>query len=53
MLTGDEANVTIEVKNNGPAIEKEILKQIFDSLSDNTETVFAVGLPRRNAEERA
>ena len=32
MLTGDEAEVTIEVKNSGPAIEKEILKQIFDPL---------------------
>ncbi|HUS13240.1 MAG TPA: HAMP domain-containing sensor histidine kinase [Pyrinomonadaceae bacterium] len=31
-LTGDEADVTIEVKNSGPAIEKEILKQIFDPL---------------------
>jgi signal transduction histidine kinase len=85
VLTGDEANVSIEVKNSGPAIEKEILKQIFDPLkrglgqgnrddsgaglglglyivrevtqahggdvtvrSDNTETVFAVRLPRRN-----
>lgn len=32
VLTGDETNVTIEVKNSGPAIEKEILKQIFDPL---------------------
>jgi signal transduction histidine kinase len=32
VLTGDEANVTIEVKNSGPTIEKEILKQIFDPL---------------------
>jgi signal transduction histidine kinase len=32
LLTGDEAHVTIEVKNRGPAIEKEILKQIFDPL---------------------
>jgi signal transduction histidine kinase/CheY-like chemotaxis protein len=32
MLTGDEAEITIEVKNGGPAIEKEVLKQIFDPL---------------------
>jgi signal transduction histidine kinase len=32
VLTGDEADVTIEVKNIGPAIEKEMLKQIFDPL---------------------
>ena len=32
VLTGEEANVTIEVKNIGPAIEKEILNQIFDPL---------------------
>ena len=32
MLTGDEANVTLEVKNGGPAIEKEVLEQIFDPL---------------------
>ena len=32
VLTGDAANVTIEVKNSGPAIEKELLKQIFDPL---------------------
>ena len=32
MLTGDEANVTLEVKNGGPAIEKEVLAQIFDPL---------------------
>ncbi|MGZ8846533.1 MAG: ATP-binding protein [Pyrinomonadaceae bacterium] len=33
LLTCDEANVTIEVKNSGSAIEKEILKQIFDPLT--------------------
>ena len=32
MLTGDEAEITIEVKNGGPPIEKEVLKQIFDPL---------------------
>ncbi|HUS09767.1 MAG TPA: sensor histidine kinase [Pyrinomonadaceae bacterium] len=32
ILTGDEAKVTIEVKNSGPAIEKQILKQIFEPL---------------------
>lgn len=32
VLTGDAANVTIEVKNSGPAIEKGLLKQIFDPL---------------------
>jgi signal transduction histidine kinase len=32
VLTGDEGDVTIEVKNTGPAIEKEILKHIFDPL---------------------
>ena len=32
VLTGDEADITIEVKNSGPAIEKEILNQIFDPL---------------------
>ena len=32
VLTGDEADVSIEVKNSGPAIEKEMLKQIFDPL---------------------
>lgn len=32
VLTGDVTDVTIEVKNSGPAIEKEILKQIFDPL---------------------
>ena len=32
MLTGDQAEVTIEVKNCGPAIEKEVLTQIFDPL---------------------
>lgn len=33
LLTSDEANVTIGVKNKGSAIEKEILKQIFDPLT--------------------
>jgi signal transduction histidine kinase len=32
VLTGDETDVTIEVKNTGPVIEKEILNQIFDPL---------------------
>lgn len=32
VLTGNETDVTIEVKNSGPAIEKEILDQIFDPL---------------------
>jgi signal transduction histidine kinase len=32
VLTGDEADVTIEVKNSGPAIETESLDQIFDPL---------------------
>lgn len=32
VLNGDEDDVTIEVKNSGPAIEKEILNQIFDPL---------------------
>ncbi len=32
VLTGDESDVTIEVKNAGPAIEKDILNQIFDPL---------------------
>jgi signal transduction histidine kinase len=32
VLTGDEADVTIEVKNSGPAIEKGILDHIFDPL---------------------
>ena len=32
VLTGAEADVTIEVKNNGPTIEKETLDQIFDPL---------------------
>ena len=32
VLTGDEANVTMEVKNRGPAIEKETLNHIFDPL---------------------
>ena len=32
VLTGDEADVTIEVKNSGPTIEREMLKQIFDPL---------------------
>ncbi|HXL09699.1 MAG TPA: HAMP domain-containing sensor histidine kinase, partial [Candidatus Bathyarchaeia archaeon] len=32
VLTGDEADVTIEVKNSGPTIEKAILDQIFDPL---------------------
>lgn len=32
VLTRDDTDVTIEVKNRGPAIEKEILKQIFDPL---------------------
>jgi len=32
VLTGAEADVTIEVKNSGPTIEKEILDQIFDPL---------------------
>jgi signal transduction histidine kinase len=32
VLTGDDANLIIEVKNSGPAIEKDILKQIFDPL---------------------
>ena len=84
VLTGGEADVTIEVRNSGPTIETEILDQIFDPLqrglrqvngvdsepglglglyivreiahahggdvnvqSDNSETVFAVRLPRR------
>lgn len=32
VLTGEEADVGIEVKNSGPTIEKEILDQIFDPL---------------------
>ena len=32
MLTGAEADVTIEVKNSGPTIAKEVLDQIFDPL---------------------
>ena len=32
VLTGAEDDVTIEVKNSGPAIEKEVLNQIFDPL---------------------
>jgi signal transduction histidine kinase len=32
VLTGNEPDVTIEVKNSGPAIEKEVLNQIFDPL---------------------
>jgi signal transduction histidine kinase len=32
MLTGDQNDITLEVKNSGPAIEKEMLKQIFDPL---------------------
>lgn len=32
VLTGNENDITIEVKNSGPAIEKEILNQIFDPL---------------------
>lgn len=32
VLTGDEADVTVEVKNTGPTIEKEILNHIFDPL---------------------
>ena len=32
VLTGSETDVTIEVKNSGPTIEKEILNQIFDPL---------------------
>ncbi|KAA1007787.1 HAMP domain-containing histidine kinase [Paraburkholderia panacisoli] len=81
-VTGDEAEVRLEVKNNGPAIERSALGRIFDPLqrgwndqdknagsslglglyiareiakahggeinvrSDETETVFAVRLPR-------
>lgn len=32
VLTGEAAHVTIEVKNSGPAIEKENLDHIFDPL---------------------
>ena len=32
VLAGREADVTIEVRNSGPAIEEEILDQIFDPL---------------------
>jgi signal transduction histidine kinase len=32
VLTGDAASVTMEVKNRGTTIEKEILNQIFDPL---------------------
>ena len=32
VLTGDEADVTIEVRNSGPTIEKGILNHIFDPL---------------------
>lgn len=32
VLTGEKTNVTIEVRNSGPTIEKEFLYQIFDPL---------------------
>jgi signal transduction histidine kinase len=32
LLAGDQADITIEVKNRGPAIEKAELGQIFDPL---------------------
>jgi signal transduction histidine kinase len=39
VLTGDEGDVTIEVKNSGPAIENEMLKQIFDPLKRGLDQV--------------
>jgi signal transduction histidine kinase len=52
VLIGDEADVTIEVKNSGPTIEKEMLDQIFDPLqrglgqgnSDDSRTGLGLGL---------
>jgi signal transduction histidine kinase len=43
LLAGDEAGITIEVKNSGPTIEREILGQIFDPLKQ--------GLRRRNGDD--
>jgi signal transduction histidine kinase len=37
LLTSDDVSVTIEVKNSGPAIEKKILKHIFDPLKRGLE----------------
>ncbi|MFN2533383.1 MAG: sensor histidine kinase, partial [Pyrinomonadaceae bacterium] len=42
VITGDAADVTIQVKNSGPAIEKEHLENLFDPLTrgrrrDNTD----------------
>jgi signal transduction histidine kinase len=52
VLTGNDADITIEVKNSGPTIEKAILDQIFDPLkrglrqgnSDDSEAGLGLGL---------
>lgn len=44
VLTGDEADVIIEVKNSGPTIQEETLDQIFDPLIR--------GVGRGNTDER-
>ena len=52
VLTGGKSEVSIEVKNRGPAIEPAVLNQMFDPLKrgllqrdrDNTETGLGLGL---------
>ena len=52
LLTGDEADILIEIKNSGPAIERILMDQIFDPLirgigqqvGDDSETGLGLGL---------
>ena len=52
VLTGEEADVRLEVTNSGPAIERSALDQIFDPLkrgpahsdSQNTDSGLGLGL---------